>query len=100
LARRVDANQKEITETFRKLGATVQIISEIGKGCPDLILGAFGKNYLIEVKDGAKPLSSQKLTPHEIGFFDKWRGQVCIIRSKEEAIKFYQSLNTKIEIIY
>lgn len=86
MAKRVDANQKSIVDTFRAIGATVQIISMVGKGCPDIIVGYKGVNYLIEIKDGTKAKSGQKLTEHEQKFFDHWQGQVCLITSNDDAI--------------
>lgn len=88
MPKRTDANQREVVETFRSMGASVLILSEVGKGCPDLAIGIFGKNFLVEVKDGKKPLSAQKLTEKEQDFFNSWQGQVCIIRSVDEAISF------------
>jgi len=86
--RRVDDNQKSIVDVFRGLGASVQILSDVGKGCPDLLIGIFGKNFLIEIKDGAKPESARKLTKFERIFFDRWKGHVCVINSEREAIDF------------
>lgn len=94
MAKRVDDNQKEIVGIFRSLGASVQILSDLGKGCPDLVVGIFGKNYLVEVKNGKKPPSGQKLTDKEQLFFSTWKGQVCIIKSGDEAWKFISNLNT------
>lgn len=91
-ARRTDANQREIVDTFRKLGASVQILSDVGKGCPDLAVGIFGINLLVEVKDGNKPPSKQRLTEHEQAFFDAWKGQVCIIKSHDEVVRLINDL--------
>lgn len=85
--KRVDQNQTEIVKVLRKMGASVQIISEVGKGCPDIIAGFHGVNYLIEIKNGNK-----KLTECEQQFFDNWKGQAIIIRSLDEAITYLQSL--------
>lgn len=92
MAKRVDGNQKEIVEAFREMGVSVQILSDLGKGCPDLVAGFRGVNYLIEVKNGDKPPSAQKLTPQEQEFFDSWQGQVCIINSVEQAILFIKEI--------
>lgn len=54
MARRIDENQPEIVKTFRQLGASVLILSNLGKGCPDICCGIFGKNYLFEIKNGKK----------------------------------------------
>lgn len=94
MAKRTDANQKEIVRTFRQCGASVQILSDVGKGCPDLVVGTHGKNYLIEIKDGSKPPSGQRLTEHEQVFHDGWKGQVCIIKSIDEAIAFIKKQNS------
>lgn len=88
MAKRVDANQREIVKTLRSLGGTVLILSEVGKGCPDICLGYRGKNYLIEIKDGSKPPSKQALTSDESKFHLAWKGQVCIINSIDNAVKF------------
>ncbi len=93
MAKRIDANQKEIVATFRKLGCSVFVTSEIGKGFPDIVLGFRGDNYLIEIKDGKKPLSQQKLTEQEQEFHREWDGNLCIIRSIEDAISFINDLS-------
>jgi Holliday junction resolvase len=86
--RRTDANQKEIVQTFRDLGGSVFVLSMVGKGCPDVVLGLKGNNYLIEIKDGSKPPSKQVLTPDELKFHQSWKGQVCVINSIDQAIDF------------
>lgn len=88
MPKRIDDNQREIVKTFRSCGATVQILSDLGKGCPDLLIGMFGRNFLVEVKNGRKPPSGQKLTEKEELFFQSWKGQVTIIKSCEEAANF------------
>lgn len=74
---RVDANQSSVVAMLRKIpGVSVQILSNIGNGCPDLVIGFRGSNYLIELKDGDKVDSQKKLTVDELSFFEKWTGQV------------------------
>lgn len=85
-AKRVDANQAEITEALRQVGASVQPIHTLGKGVPDLLVGYRGVNLVLEVKDGAKPASAQKLTPDEANWHARWRGQVAVVRSVDEAL--------------
>ena len=93
MPKRIDANQREIVKILRNLGASVQILSAVGKGCPDLLIGMFGKNFLVEVKNGKLPPSSQRLTEHEEKFFSEWKGQVYIIKSMDEVVNFVNSLN-------
>lgn len=84
-AAKIDANQNEIVEALRKSGCTVQILSSVGKGCPDILVGRGGDNYLLEIKDGNKPKSSQKLTPDQIDWHSKWNGSVYVVNSIELA---------------
>ena len=44
----VDANQPEIVAALRAAGATVQHLHEVGQGCPDILAGFRGRNYLID----------------------------------------------------
>ena len=65
IAKRVDANQKEIVNKLRAIGASIQDLSMVGKGCPDILVGFRCKNYLFEIKDGNKYASQRKLTDSE-----------------------------------
>ena len=85
-AAKVDANQKEIVQALRKVGASVYPTHMVGKGFPDIVVGYKGINYLLEIKDGAKPPSKQRLTPDEVGFFEMWNGTVHIVNSIDSAI--------------
>lgn len=77
-ARRIDANQNEIVKQLRQLGYSVYITSMVGDGFPDLVIGKRNKNFLVELKDGSKPLSARKLTKAEVDFIDKWQGEVIV----------------------
>lgn len=85
-ARKVDANQAAITAALRRVGASVQPLHTVGQGCPDLLVGYRGVNSVLEVKDGTKPPSAQKLTPDEANWHARWRGQVTIVRTVDEAL--------------
>ncbi len=91
-AKRIDRNQNEIVELFRKLGCSVLILSSVGKGCPDILVGMNGSNYLFEIKDGNKCGSQQKLTEAEQKFFDTWKGQVFLINSVDCVLEFINSI--------
>lgn len=86
-AKKVDLNQMEIVATLRKIGATVQSLATVGNGCPDLLVGFRGINYLMEIKDGEKVPSAQKLNPDQIKWHDKWCGEVCVVTSIDEAFE-------------
>lgn len=78
---KVDAKQKEIVRALRQIGATVQHLHMVGRGCPDILAGYHGKNHLMEIKTG-----NAKLTTDEQAFFDTWEGQVSIVRNVADAL--------------
>ena len=85
--RRIDSNQNAIVKRFRALGCVVAVTSSIGNGFPDLVVrhNWSTKVLLIEIKDGSKSKSRQKLTPDEEKFHMDWSGCVHIIRSEQDA---------------
>lgn len=90
--KRIDNNQNEIVEFFRQCGASVLIMSKLGKGAPDIALGFGGMTYFFELKDGSKPASARKLTNSEQKFHRIWKGHLAILESKEDAFKFIRTL--------
>lgn len=94
-AARVDANQESIVKAYRRCGCSVAITSGVGHGFPDIVIGKFGLSSLVEIKDGAKPPSAQKLTPDEARFHSKWRGDIRIIRNETEALQHVRELQDK-----
>jgi hypothetical protein len=86
-AAKVDRNQAEIVKAFRQIGASVQILSAVGKGCPDVLVGFRGKNVLVEIKDGELPPSGRVLTADQRDWHASWAGQVCVCKSIEEAVE-------------
>lgn len=88
MPKRVDANQREIVNALRDQGLSVLVMSTLGKGAPDIAVGFKGKTYFFEIKDGAKPPSKQRLTPHEEIFFREWKGHIGILRSLNDALIF------------
>lgn len=91
-AAKIDANQPEITQAFRSMGCSVQHLHSVGQGCPDLLVAIAGINFLVEVKDGAKPPSKQKLTPDQIDWHCQWRAPVYIVNSVATAVDLVQKI--------
>ena len=91
-AAKADANQGEIVQALRQMGASVQHLHTVGAGCPDLLVGFRGVNLLVEVKDGEKVPSKRKLTPDEERWHDNWRGQVAIVESVDDAVALLSSV--------
>lgn len=85
-AARVDDNQAALVGELRAMGVMVQHLHMVGHGCPDILCGYRGRNYLFEIKDGAKQPSARKLTPQEKSWHRLWRGQVSVICTAEEAM--------------
>ena len=80
-ARKVDANQSEIVQALRAIGASVFLLHAVGCGCPDLLVGFQGVNYLMEIKHGRRA----KLTPAEQRFVLSWNGRTHVVRTVDEA---------------
>lgn len=85
-AARTDRNQREIVQGLRRAGASVQIASMVGSGFPDLVIGAYGGNSLIEIKDGRKCASERKLTADQIEFRQSWKGRIVTVETLEQAL--------------
>lgn len=92
-AAKIDANQGEIIRALRAVGATVQPLHTIGRGCPDLLVGYRSDNALLELKDGRKPPSARKLTPDEADWIGQWRGTVYVVTSVDEALRAIGALS-------
>ena len=86
-AAKVDANQPEIVAALRRAGCSVEHLHAVGAGCPDLLVGYRGQNYLVEVKDGAKPPSARHLTPDQVEWHAAWRGGVAVACNVSEAFE-------------
>ena len=88
-ALRIDANQTAIVSALEAAGATVEVI---GKPV-DLLVGINGKWMMVEVKDGKKVKSAQKLTVAQVKFFDKWAGYpLALVDSAECALRMLKVL--------
>ena len=88
-AAKVDANQPEIVKAFRDLGWYVLIISQL-KNCCDIIVSRDGRTVAVEIKDGAKKPSEQKLSKGELKFRDEWQGEYALIKSVDDVISLNQ----------
>ena len=73
-AARVDANQGEIVNALRHVGATVHCTHRLGKGYPDLAVLFRGQIYLLEVK-----LPGEKLTDDEQEWHDRWQCPYVVV---------------------
>lgn len=86
-APRQDANHQEIVKALKACGASVLDLSGVGKGCPDILVGLRGFNWLVEIKDGSKVASRKKLTEDEERFCRSWRGNWHRVENVEQALE-------------
>lgn len=88
LRAKVDANQREIVQTLRKCGVSVQSLAQLGKGVPDLLIYSPRSGYmLLEIKDGRRKPSERRLTEDEQRWIQNWRGPVHKIETVDQALK-------------
>ena len=86
-AAKVDANQADIVQALRRVGAYVQDTSRVAGGYPDLTVGFRGKTVLIEVKRPGGQIE-KKLTEHQREWISRWcGGKVWLVSTPEEAIQ-------------
>ena len=79
--KRADTNQAAIVLELRKLGYSVQHLHTVGGGCPDIVVGHDGRNWLFEIKTRGGRLTQDEMIFHEV-----WRGQVNVIYRVEDAL--------------
>ena len=87
---KVDGNQSRIVGKLRERGYSVTSLAGVGAGCPDLVVGTRGQNFLFEVKDPDQPKHRHKLTPREEEWHAMWRGQAAVIFTAKDAMKIIE----------
>lgn len=86
-AGRTDENHLEISAALLAAGCSVQSLSVVGLGCPDIIVGYAGINILIEIKNPRNKPSDRALTPDEKKWHARWKGSVYTVETAEEALR-------------
>ncbi len=88
MPKRTDTNQPAIVAALRELGATVQDLHEVGRGCPDILVGWRGSNILMEIKT-----QSGRMTEDEHNWHTSWRGRVYVVKTVRQAIEILEDTN-------
>lgn len=85
---RVDENQAVIVDCLRRCGCRVEVLSRLGRGVPDLLVGTpRGLLILVEVKDGSRIPSARRLTPEQNSWHAEWRRfPIYVVSSVVEAV--------------
>lgn len=115
--KRVDGNQEPITKDIRASGlATVQHLSMVGRGIPDLMvgipinnpdLGIKGINLLFELKvnekDAAKliariqagdPFAKEE---YEARWLNQWQGHADVVHSSDQIISLIKRIRSQLK---
>lgn len=87
MAKRIDDNHKSIVNGLRAVGAFVQSIAAVGRGCPDALISFRGTWYVAEIKDGDKSPSRRRLTEAEADWHSKAEAPVYIWENLEDALR-------------
>ena len=85
-AARVDGNQTDIVSALEAVGASVQSLAAVGAGCPDLLVGFRGVNFVIEVKDPTQPACKRRLNSHQKPWHTNWQGKAHLVETVEQAL--------------
>src|SRR5271166_5520248 len=90
-ANRVDQNQAEIIEALRRVGCTVQLLTRVGAGCPDVLVArgghmlhgemVGGQLWLMEIKTDGGTLNAA-----QIQWRQNWACRVHTVRSIDAAL--------------
>ncbi len=94
---KVDGNQEEIVQAFRRLSASVAICSGVGDGFTDLVVGfldcsGYPHSILVEVKNWELPPSKRQLTPDQETFHSEWRGSITVVETVDDVIELVETV--------
>ena len=73
--KRVDLDQKAVIARLEEMGFSILNLSAVGQGCPDLLVGKDGRNFLLEIKS-----KNGALTPAQIEFHKNWLGHCGVVK--------------------
>ena len=73
--KRVDLDQKAVIARLEEMGFSVLNLSAVGRGCPDLLVGKNGQNFLLEIKS-----ENGTLTPAQVEFHKNWLGHCGVVK--------------------
>lgn len=84
----LDRNHHAIVDALRKVGASVASLASLGNGCPDIVVGFRGRNFVIEIKNPDTAYGKKGLNEMQQQWADTWRGsKVIVVRTPLEALQ-------------
>jgi hypothetical protein len=88
-AAKVDSNHDAVVRVLLAYGCSVQSLAPVGFGCPDLLVGWRGKNWLFEVKPltGKREPRPKALNQDQVLWHARWAGSVHVVTCGHEAVK-------------
>jgi hypothetical protein len=89
ISQQKDANHDEIVDEYRKQRCAVVSLARVGNGCPDLLVFAYGRLVLVEVKMPKAPLKACQET-----FMQVW--PVRVVRSREDVLAHVSALKAEL----
>lgn len=98
-AAKVDVTQADIVAALKAAGATVQHLHAVGEGCPDLLAGYRGKNWLFECKPNIGSPSRRKLRKTQVEWHDGWKGQVAVVETPEAALAVIGAIGLHLAVV-
>lgn len=88
--KRTDDNHAEAKKWFHDLGCSVVDLSQVGGGCPDLLVAKHGQSMLVEIKQ-----DHGKLSAGQVEFMQTWKGICRVVRTREQAIEAENALYSR-----
>jgi hypothetical protein len=86
---KVDANQAGIVADLRRIsGCSVLVLSAVGSGCPDILVGYRGFNLLFEIKNPGDSIRKDERGEAQRTFHAEWTGQARVVESFLEIINY------------
>ena len=85
-----DLLRAELIAAFDAAGATVVSLADVGRGCPDLLVGYRGRTALCETQ---APGADAKLETDRLAWYESWRGgTVTVLQSTADVARVLRSL--------
>ena len=84
-AAKVDANHTAIVDALRAIGAQVESLAPLGRGCPDLLVSYAGRWFVLEVKQ-----PTGRLRPQQVVWINRHAADVRVVRSAADAVAYVQ----------